>query len=104
MSKAAPELEYMYRKFFAREDLPKNIRALEKEAMVNMFFTTAEYHFGGGDRKSAARTALRALRQSPELFYRPTMVHKLFYCLYGRSSLYQRSRDAYQRARASLAS
>ena len=104
MSKAAPELEYMYRKFFAREDLPKNIRALEKEAMVNMCFTTAEYHFGGGDRKAAARVALKALRQSPELFYRPVLIHKLFYCLYGSSALYQRSRDAYHRARASLAS
>jgi len=42
MIRAAPELEYMYRKFFSREDLPKNIRSLEKEAMVNMLFTTVD--------------------------------------------------------------
>jgi hypothetical protein len=104
MIKAAPELEYMYRKFFSRNDLPQNIRSVEKEAMVNMLFTTAGYYMSGGDRKAAAQTALRALRQSPELFYRPSFVHKAFYCLYGSSALYQRSRDAYHRARANLAS
>jgi glycosyltransferase involved in cell wall biosynthesis len=103
-SKAAPELEYMYRKFFARADLPRNIRALETEAMVNMFFTTAEYYLEGGDRKAAVRVALSAFRQSPARFYRPTLVHKLFYCLYGGSSLYQRSRDVYHRTRANVAS
>jgi len=103
MIRAAPELEYMYRKFFSREDLPKNIRSLEKEAMVNMLFTTGGYYLSGGDRKAAARIALRALRQSPELFYRPSLVHKVFYCLYGNSAFYQRSRDAYHRARANLA-
>lgn len=101
--KAAPELEYMYRKFFSSKDLPKEIRVLEKEAMVNMLFTTGGYYLTGGDRKAAARTALRALRQSPGLFYRPAFVHKLFYCLYGGSALYQRSREAYHRARTSFA-
>lgn len=103
-SKAAPELEYMYRKFFARADLPENIRGLETEAMVNMFFTTAEYYLEGGDRKAAAQVALKAFRQSPARFYRPVLIHKLFYCLYGSSALYQRGRGAYHRARASVAS
>ena len=102
--KAAPELEYMYRKFFSREDLPENIRSLEKEAMVNMLFTTGGYYLRGGDRKAAAGIALRALRQSPELFYRPSFVHKLFYCLYGGSAVYQRSREAYNRTHTSPAS
>jgi len=103
-NKAAPELEYMYKKFLSNPDLPKQIRALEKEAMVNMLFTTGGYYVTGGDRKAAAQSALRALRQSPGMFYRPSLVHKLFYCLCGSSAVYQRSRETYHRARTTLAS
>jgi hypothetical protein len=46
---------------------------------------------------------LRALRQAPGMFYRPSFVHKLFYCLYGGSSVYERTRAGYRRTRASLA-
>jgi len=98
-NKAAPELEYMYRNFFADPKLPDRIRTLEKEAMVNMLFTTGGYYITGGDRKSAAETALRALRQAPGMFYRPSLVHKLIYCLYGGSAFYRRSRETYHRAR-----
>jgi glycosyltransferase involved in cell wall biosynthesis len=103
-NKAAPELEYMYKKFFAQDDLPPQIRAMESEAMVNMLFTTGGYYITGGDRKAASQIALRALRQSPRMFYRPALVHKLFYCLYGGSPLYQRSREAYHRVRTTAAS
>jgi glycosyltransferase involved in cell wall biosynthesis len=103
-NKAAPELEYMYRKFFARRDLPERIRALEKEATINMLFTTGGYYLRSGNRKAATSVALRALRQSPELFYRPSLIHKLFYCLYGASSWYTRGRQTYQRARTAAAS
>jgi glycosyltransferase involved in cell wall biosynthesis len=103
-AKAAPELEYMYRNFFSRRDLPEDIRHLENEAMVNMLFTTGGYYFDGGDRKAAARIAFRALRRSPSMFYRPSLLHKLFYCLYGGSAFYQLSRNAYHRARGGLAS
>jgi hypothetical protein len=67
--------------------------------MVNMLFTTGGYYVTGGDRKAASQVAIRALKQSPGMFYRPALVHKLFYCLYGGSALYQRGREAYHRTR-----
>jgi glycosyltransferase involved in cell wall biosynthesis len=102
-NKAAPELEYMYKKFFADQNLPDRIRELEKHAMVNMLFTTAGYYITAENRKAATQTAWRALCQAPGMFYRPGFVHKLFYCFYGSSSLYQRSRNTYYRARAGVA-
>jgi glycosyltransferase involved in cell wall biosynthesis len=98
-NKAAPELEYMYRKFFERTDLPESIRSLETEAMMNMLFTSGGYYLEGGNKKAAARTALKALRSFPSRFYHPSAVHKLFYCLCGGSSIYQRSRGTYHRVR-----
>lgn len=102
-NKAAPELEYMYDKFFADSNLPPRIRDLEKQAKLNMLFTTAGYYITGGDRKAAARTAFRALRQAPTMLSRPAFVHKLLYCLYGGSAMYERTRAGYHRARTSLA-
>jgi hypothetical protein len=103
-SKAAPELEYMYRKFFARVDLPESISSLKKEAMVNMLFTSGGYYLKGGDRKAAVRAALRAVRRCPSCFYHPSAIHKLFYCLCGGSSIYQRSRGTYHKVRTTFAS
>ncbi len=103
-NKAAPELEYMYRKFFARTDLPESIRSLETEAMMNMLFTSGGYYLEGGNKKAAARTALKALRSFPSRFYQPSAVHKLFYCLCGGSSIYKRGRGTYHRLRNILAS
>jgi glycosyltransferase involved in cell wall biosynthesis len=103
-NKAAPELEYMYRKFFARPDLPESISSLEKEAMVNMLFTSGGYYLEGGNRKAAARAALSAVRRCPSCFYHPSAIHKLFYCLCGGSSIYQRSRGTYRKVRTILAS
>jgi glycosyltransferase involved in cell wall biosynthesis len=102
-NKAAPELQYMYRKFFARDDLPERIRSLEKEAVVNMLFTSAGYYLEGGNRKAAVNMALKAVRRSPFSFYRPSALHKFFYCLFGGSSLYQRSRGTYYKVRTAFA-
>lgn len=102
--KAAPELEYMYRKFFARPDLPERIRSIEKEAMVNMLFTSGGYYLKGGNRRAAARAALSAVRRCPSCFYHPSAIHKLFYCLCGGSSIYQRSRGTYHKVRTIFAS
>ncbi len=99
-NKAAPELEYMYRKFFARTDLPNEIRALKRTAMSNMFFTSGGYYLEGGNAGAAARMGFRALRESPSSIYRPAVAHKFFYCLLGGRSIYKRSRGAYQKARA----
>lgn len=101
-NKAAPELEYMYRKFFARLDLPDDLRALERRAMVNMFFTSGGYYLEGGNAKAASRMAFKALRAYPSSIYRPEVVHKFLYCVLGGRSLYQRSRGAYYKARTTV--
>jgi glycosyltransferase involved in cell wall biosynthesis len=101
-NKAAPELEYMYRKFFARTDLPEDIRALERRAMVNMFFTSGGYYLEGGNPRAAARMGFKALGAYPSSIYRPEVAHKFLYCLLGGRSLYQRSRGAYHKARTTL--
>jgi glycosyltransferase involved in cell wall biosynthesis len=102
-SRAAPELEYMYRKFFARTDLPARVRSLEQEAMVNMLITSGGYHLEGGNRKAATQAALRALRSYPSYFSRPSALHKLFYLICGGSSIYRRSRGTYHKLRATFA-
>lgn len=101
-AKAAPELEYLYTKFFSREDLPAEIRALKRRAMVNMFFTSGGYYLQGGRPEMAARLAWRALRAYPSALSEPEMAHKFFYCLFGGSAVYQGGRNIYHRARTAL--
>ncbi|HYW73539.1 MAG TPA: glycosyltransferase family 2 protein [Pyrinomonadaceae bacterium] len=100
--KAAPELEYMYRKFFATPDLPAEIRRLEKESMMNMFFTTGGYYLNGGDRKAARRMARKALQARPATVVLPGVAHKFLYCLFGGQPFYQNSKKAYHRVKTSL--
>jgi len=100
--KAAPELEYMYRKFFSRSDLPEDIRRLKTGAMVNMFFTTGGYYLLGGGRKAARRMAIKALQTRPGGILRPGVLHKLLYCFLGGRPLYERTKGMYYRARESL--
>jgi glycosyltransferase involved in cell wall biosynthesis len=99
-ARAAPELEYMYRKFFGRLDLPAEIRALERRAMVNMFFTSGGYYLEGGNPSAARRMGFKALQTSPSRIYRPEVMHKFLYCLLGGRSFYHRSREVYYKARA----
>lgn len=101
-ARAAPELEYMYRKFFARPDLPADIRALERRAMVNMFFTSGGYYLEGGNPSGARRMGFKALAAHPSSIYRPAVMHKFFYCLLGGRSGYRRSRGLYYKARTIL--
>jgi glycosyltransferase involved in cell wall biosynthesis len=100
-NKAAPELEYMYRKYFARTDLPAEIRALERRAMVNMFFTSGGYYLEGGNPGAAARMGFKALRTYPSSIRRPEVAHKFLYCLLGGRSPYQRTRALFHRTRSS---
>ncbi|MDQ5844101.1 MAG: glycosyltransferase [Acidobacteriota bacterium] len=101
-AKAAPELEYMYRKFFGLPDLPDEIRSLEKWAMVNMYFTSGGYYLKGGNPKAARQMGFKALQSNPLAISRPQMVHKFLYCLLGGGSSYQRGRGMYHRARTAL--
>lgn len=86
--KAAPELEYMYRKFFARDDVPQHIRAREKEAMMNMCFTSGGYYLKGGDAENASAMAARAFEFNPSGRTNPGSLHKYLYCKFGRTPLY----------------
>ncbi|MEP6850525.1 MAG: hypothetical protein ABI999_16830, partial [Acidobacteriota bacterium] len=91
--KAAPELDYMYGKYFAREDIPDGIRATEKEAMMNMCFTSGGYYLKGGDEKTAAQMAAKAFEYNPKGKYRIPSLHKYLYCKFGNSPVYRKSRE-----------
>ena len=91
--KAAPELDYMYSKYFAREDIPPSIRAMEKEAMMNMCFTSGGYYLKGGDEQTAAKMAAKAFEYNPKGKYRIPSLRKYFYCRFGNSSIYRKSRE-----------
>ena len=101
-AKAAPELEYLYNKFFAREDLPAEIRSLQKRATANMLFLSGGYYMKGRKPDDAARMAWKALRTYPPMLADPEMMHKFMYCLLGGSSVYQGGRNVYHRARAAF--
>jgi glycosyltransferase involved in cell wall biosynthesis len=90
--KAAPELEYMYQKFFARDDIPDGIRRIEDEAMMNMFFTSGGYYLKGGDQSSATKMASRAWEVNPSGRFTKDSVHKYLYCRWGDSDLYKAGR------------
>jgi len=102
MAKAAPELEYMYSKFFAREDIPANIRGQQRLALANMCFTSGSYYLLGSDKRMAARMGFKALRTYPATLYRPKLTHKFIYCLLGGQLLYQRARLFYNNTRKIL--
>jgi hypothetical protein len=102
--KAAPELEYMYRKFFALPDLPDNIRRDRREAMMNMFFTTGGYYLNGNDLRAARRMALKAFQANPAAIISVAAVHKFMYCLLGGQPLYQNTRRTYHRVKTGLGS
>lgn len=82
--KAAPELEYMYRKFLSREDLTPEIAGIKKKAMMNMFFRSAGYYMAGGDKKSAAKMGRAAIRANPLGLFSPANLRKVLYCHFGK--------------------
>lgn len=94
--KAAPELEYMYKKFFSREDLPDNIRSIENEAMMNMCFTSGGYYLQGEDSESASRMASQAFNYYPTGRFQAKSVQKYLFCKFGGTALYQKAREFYR--------
>lgn len=94
--KAAPELEYMYRKYFAREDIPTEIRSVEKKAMMNMCFTSSGYFLAGDDTESASKMANKAFEYNPSGKYKMQSLHKYLYCKFGDHPIYRRSRAIYK--------
>jgi hypothetical protein len=93
--KAAPELVYMYNKFFSRDDLPEEIRRVRKKAMMNMYFTSGSYFLQGGDKKSAARMARKALAQYPAGILSLRTLHKFAYCSFGETAIYKKMRQLF---------
>ena len=102
--RSAPELEYMYEKFFTRVDLPPRIRDQERRAKANMYFTSAGYYSRGGDLTTTTRMGLKALGVFPEMLLYPRMVQYLLYCLVGETRLYRLLRRFYLNTRGASAS
>lgn len=94
--KAAPELEYMYKKYFARDDIPPEIRAVEKEAMMNMCFTSGTYYLQGNDPKAASAMADKAFGYNPAGRFNLSNLHKYLYCKFGSHPIYRKSRALYR--------
>ncbi len=88
-NKAAPELEYMYTKYFSRNDLEPGIQKLRKKAMMNMYFTTGGYYLLGENKKMAAAMARKAIRQHPIGLFSLRNIHKFLFCTLGRSGFYR---------------
>lgn len=91
--KAAPELEYMYRKYYSRPDLPSQILKIKKKAMMNMYFTSGGYYLKGDDRISAAKMARKAIAVSSSGLLSPKAIHKFLYCSFGESGWYKSLRQ-----------
>ena len=81
--RSAPELEYMYRKYFEGDQVPPSIRRREREAFANMYFTSAGYFIRGGDRAAGRQMAWRAVRSDPVGALRIRQVRRFVYCLLG---------------------
>jgi len=87
--KAAPELEYMYKKFFSRKDLPDHIKQLEKKAMMNMYFMSAGYYIKGGDTKAGAKMAKAAAKVYPIGLFSFRGLRKYLYCRLNDTFIYR---------------
>jgi glycosyltransferase involved in cell wall biosynthesis len=81
--RSAPELEYMYRKYFQEGAVPPAIRQRKGEAFANMFFTSASYFIRGGDRAAGREMAWRAVRSEPGGLLRVRQMRRFLYCLAG---------------------
>lgn len=95
--KAAPELEYMYRKYFSADGLPQEMKKLEKAAMMSMYFTTGGYYLQGNDQQKASEMAVKAVKQNPAGAVAPQSLRKFMYCMFSASTLYQKVRAAYSK-------
>jgi hypothetical protein len=94
--KAAPELEYLYEKYFSRDDIPEEIRKIEKEAMMNMCFTSGGYFLKGDDTENAELMASKAFKHYPAGRLKAGYVRKYLYCKLGNSSIYRKGRELYR--------
>jgi glycosyltransferase involved in cell wall biosynthesis len=82
-TRSAPELEFMYHKYFDLDQVPLAIRGRKREAFANMYFTSGGYFQRGGDRAGSRRMAWRALCSHPVGLIRPRQMRRFLYCLLG---------------------
>ncbi|HEX7316877.1 MAG TPA: glycosyltransferase family 2 protein [Pyrinomonadaceae bacterium] len=101
-ARAAPELERMYRKYFALDYVPAEVRKQRARAWANMQFTSGGYYVKGGDPRGATRAALRAVRAYPATLVDSGMLHKFLFCLSGERRAYRGGRELYRRTRAAF--
>lgn len=94
--RSAPELEYMYNKYFSSPDLPSRILRIKKKAMMNMYFTSGGYFLKGDDKQSAARMSRKALAVNPAGLISPIALHKFLYCSFGESCWYKSLRGLFR--------
>lgn len=92
---AAPELEILYDKYFKREDLPEEIKAIKNQAFMNMYFTMGGFYLEGNDTVNASRMATQAFKNNPAGIFRPANLHKFFYCKFAKKSIYHKGRAFY---------
>lgn len=85
----APELEYMYKRFFAQPGGPEWLKRVRPRAMANMYFTLAGYLTRAGRQGDARRSALSAWRADPGGALRPSSLHKFVYCVFGQTPPYR---------------
>jgi glycosyltransferase involved in cell wall biosynthesis len=101
-ARAAPELEHMYRNYFALDYVPEEVRRQRARAWANMHFTSGGYYIKGGDPRAAAGVAWKALRTYPPTLFNSGMLHKFLYCLSGEGRAYREGRALYRRTRAAF--
>lgn len=95
-AKLAPELEIAYRKLFSDPDLSAELKAVEKEAMMNMYFTSGGYYLSGNDVENASRMADKAFSCNPRGFLSLKTIHKYLYCKFSDTYLYKSSRRIFK--------
>lgn len=92
----APEIEIMYKKFFAN-DLSQELRAIEKEAMMNMCFTSGGYYLEGNDTENAAKMATKAFKHNPSGIFSLQNLRKYIYCKFAGTNIYRQSKKVLKR-------
>lgn len=95
--KAAPELAYMYNKYFSRDDIPADILAKKKKAMMNMYFTSGGYYLAGLEDKKAGLMASKAFQVNPFGIFSFRSIHKYLFCKYGNSSIYKKMQKYFKK-------
>lgn len=101
-AQSAPELQYMFDKYFQRDDLPEAVLARKARARSRMHLCAGTYYADGGDRDRAIREGRKAIRACLPAVLRPASLHQLLFCFLGGSRVYRGSREIYRRARSAV--